>query len=87
MANAAGEKSFMGGISMSIIDQDVADATMEIAIEKEIFHEIAEAFREVAQEIWVENAALKKELRMVKNQRDTYLKELQRKTDLLKQVG
>ena len=59
----------------------------EIAIEKEIFHEIAEAFREVAQEIWVENAALKKELRMVKNQRDTYLKELQRKTDLLKQVG
>jgi len=87
VANAAGEKSFMGGISMSIIDQDVADATMEIAIEKEIFHEIAEAFREVAQEIWVENAALKKELRMVKNQRDTYLKELQRKTDLLKQVG
>jgi len=35
----------------------------------------------------VENAALKRELRMVKNQRDTYLKELQRKTDLLKRVG
>lgn len=72
---------------MSIIDQDVADATMEIAIEKEIFHEIAEAFCEVAQEFWIENAVLKKELRMVKNQRDTYLKELQRKTDLLMRVG
>ena len=62
---------------MSIIDQNIAD----------VFHEIAEAFREIAQEFWIENAALKKELRMVKNQRDTYLKELQRKTDLLMRVG
>jgi len=62
---------------MSIIDQNIAD----------VFHEIAEAFCEVAQEFWIENAVLKKELRMVKNQRDTYLKELQRKTDLLMRVG
>ena len=34
-----------------------------------------------------ENAALKKELRIVKNQRDIYLKELQRKINLLKRVG
>lgn len=34
----------------------------------------------------VENAALKKELRMIKNQRNIYLKELQRKTGLLKRV-
>lgn len=32
----------------------------------------------------VENAALKKELHMAKSLCDTYLKELQRKTDLLK---
>ncbi len=56
------------------------DAVMQLQYE-------LETIREVAQNLWVENAALKKELHIAKNLCDTYLKELQRKTDLLKQVG
>jgi len=56
------------------------DAVMQLQYE-------LETIREVAQEIWVENTALKKELHMAKSLCDTYLKELQRKTDLLKRVG
>ncbi len=34
-----------------------------------------------------ENRALKRELNIAKSQRDTYLKELQRKVNQLRQVG
>lgn len=53
------------------------DAVMQLQYE-------LETIREVAQNLWVENAALKKELHMAKSLCDTYLKELQRKVNRLK---
>ncbi len=59
---------------VSIIDPD---AVMQLQYE-------LETIREVAQNLWVENTALKKELHMAKSLCDTYLKELQRKVNRLK---
>lgn len=61
---------------ISIIDPD---AVLQLQYE-------LETIREAAQNLWIENAALKKELHIAKSLCDTYLKELQRKTDLLKRV-